>query len=179
MDVAGASIRDRLSEGDRRETDASDIVAAMALTDFKVLGTVLNCLDDLDPVVVSHAAHALMQVGKKHPELFDSHSDFLLERLAKPKQWEIGEQLPKILVRTHLSERQVEVLAKTLETNLASKWSIVAACSLQAIVDLAMSGRIDAQRAKIHLDKAICSDRKALAARARLLSARFSQADVS
>ncbi|MEO4040478.1 hypothetical protein AAFN47_02600 [Hoeflea sp. CAU 1731] len=179
MDAVEASIRDRLHEGDRRETGSSETVAAMALSDFKVLGAVLECLDDTDPGVVSHAAHALMRVSEQRPELFVPSCDFLLERLARPKQWEIGEQLPKILVRMNLSDIQVETLVRTLERNITSEWSIVAACSLQAIVDLAMSGRIDAQRAKTHLDSALSSKRKALAARAHRLRARLAQATMS
>lgn len=179
MDVVEVSIRDRLHEGDRRETGTSEIVAAMALSDLKVLGAVLECLDDPDPGVVSHAAHALMRVGEQRPELFDPSCDFLLERLAGPKQWEIGEQLPKILVRMNLSDIQVETLARTLERNTASEWSIVAACSLQAIVDLALAGRIDAKRAESQLNSALSSKRKALAARARVLSARLDRATMS
>ena len=130
----------------------------------------LDCLDDPDPAVVSHAAHAAMQLSGRQPSLFDPYVEDLISRLQVPAAWEIGEQLPKILVRSKLTPRQCARLGDILIENLESRSNIVAACSLQAIVDLARDGRIDRAVARRALDHALASERKALAARARNLN---------
>ena len=56
-----------------------------------------------------------------------------------------------------------------LQANTLNRSNIVAACSLQGIVDLARDGRVDRSEAEDALETALRSDRKALAARARRL----------
>lgn len=169
MAASRSRLRDRLSEGDRRELGAAGSVADAIVGDPVLVGDLIACLDDDDPAVVAHAAHAAMQVSARQPSLFDPHIEGLIARLEALKQWEIGEQLLKILVRLPLSSEQAERLYRILGENLQSRFTIVAACSLQAVIDLASDGLIDAAKARKTLDAALASDRKALSARARKL----------
>ncbi len=170
MPEPAARIRDRLAEGDRRTPGAAGAIADLIDQRPDRLPDLIVCLDDTDPVVVSHAAHAAMQLSGRKPSLFDAHVEGLISRLKSPTIWEIGEQLPKILVRSKLTARQCARLAQILTDNLDNRSNIVAACSLQAIVDLTRDGRIDRELARTALDRALASERKALAARARNLA---------
>ncbi|MEM6461352.1 MAG: hypothetical protein AAF724_05495 [Pseudomonadota bacterium] len=168
-----AWLRDRLSEGDRRVVGAASAVADEVRQNGHLLPVLIELLEDEDTAVVAHAAHALMQISTAEPALFDAHVMRLLGLLADPKQWEIGEQLPKILSRATLTSEQADRLARVLAANVENKSNIVAACSLQGFVDLALDGRIERSMAEQMLDAALGSDRKALAARARQLRKRL------
>ena len=106
MTASATWIRDRLSEGDRRVPAAASSVADAVIDDPDLVEPLLECLGDSDPAVVSHAAHAAMQVSARQPSLFDAHIEDLMALLKALNQWEIGEQLPKILVCLPLSREQ-------------------------------------------------------------------------
>ncbi|MCY6380665.1 hypothetical protein [Hoeflea prorocentri] len=165
------TIRDRLKEGDRRSVGAAASVAETVRGDTQLLPKLLDLMDDPDTGVVARAAHAAMQISLSAPELFDTHIDRLLNGLERLSQWEIGEQFPKILTRTNLSADQTERLFLILADNLRDKSNIVAACSLQGMVDLAHDNRIPVGRVREQIEFALRSDRKALSARARRLAA--------
>ncbi len=162
-------MRDRLARGDRRELGAAAAVADDVIDNNVPVELLIDLLDDEDEAVVAHCAHALMQICGQRPQLFDPLIDRLLDQLTRPKQWEIGEQLPKVLVRAALSAAQAERLHTILVENMQNRSNIVAACSLQAIVDLAQDNRIAASLARNALNTALNCERKALAARARRL----------
>ncbi|MDA4847765.1 hypothetical protein [Hoeflea poritis] len=162
-------LRDRLKEGDRRVAGAAGAVADLVKGDPELLGALIGLLDDEDAAVVAHTSHALMQIAQDRSSLFDPFADALLDRLEQLRQWEIGEQLPKILVCLPLTDQQADKLCEILSANIQNRSNIVAACSLQGIVDLARDGRIESARARGVLDEALRSDRKALSARARRL----------
>jgi hypothetical protein len=173
MAGAGSWLRDRLEEGDRRIPAAAGAVADRVLADTALLPDLIDLLDDDNTAVVSHAAHAAMQISAKIPALFDPHVEQLIGQLEALRQWEIGEQLPKILIRVNLTEIQAGRIGRILRIHLGSEFNIVAACSLQGIVDLARDGRIAALVASEALDLALMSERKALSARARRLQKQF------
>ncbi|MCR9134708.1 MAG: hypothetical protein NXI27_01835 [Alphaproteobacteria bacterium] len=162
-------MRDRLQEGDRRIPGAAGAVTDSVLSDHSLIPELVALLDDDDPAVVSHAAHAAMQVSSKDPALFDPHVGQLIDLLRKLKQWELGEQLPKLLTGCRLTAQQAAEVHDILTVNLESRFNIVAACSLQALVDLASDGRIDRAAGRAAIDRALVSPRKALSARARKL----------
>ena len=168
------TLRDRLAEGDRRVVGAAGAVADQVRRDPDLVAELVGLLDDDDAAVVAHAAHAMMQVAGDNSAVFDPLADMLLDRLQQPRQWEIGEQLPKILVRLPLSATQSARLYEILLANMRNRSNIVAACSLQGIADLARDGRVDRGRTQAALDAALGSDRKALSARARRLQKQLS-----
>ena len=174
MDRPGSWLRDRLGEGDRRVPGAANAIADCVVSDFALMPDLIAHLDDDDPVIVSHAAHAAMQVSAKNPVLFDPYVGHLITLLRRMKQWEIGEQLPKILVGCKLTPLQAEEFSDILLTNLESQFNIVAACSLQSIVDLAVDDRISRDVAIQAQQHALASPRKALSARARKLQRKLS-----
>ena len=172
--MTAQTLRDRLKEGDRRVVGAAGSVADLVRRDPDLVAELIGLLDDEDAAVVSHTCHAMMQIAQDRPALFDPFADALLDRLEKLRQWEIGEQLPKILVRVSLSDRQVAMLYDILSSNIRNRSNIVAACALQGIVDLARDGRVERARAQSALDAALHSERKALSARARRLQKQLS-----
>ena len=162
-------LRDRLSEGDRRLPAGAGAVADLILANTCLVPELVSLLSDTNPAVVSHAAHAAMQISARDPSLFDAHVEPLIELTRALPQWEIGEQLPKVLVRCRLSPEQAERLADALKANVDSQYNIVAACSLQGLVDLALDERINAVVARSAVSRAMVSPKKALSARARKL----------
>ncbi len=166
-------VRQRLANGDRKEVGEASSVAREVLDDPSLVRSLVDCLEDEDTAVVSHAAHVLMQVGGDAPALFQPYADRLLLILRRCSQWEIGEQLPKVLSVMQLDDDQTQQLADTLVVQTANKSNIAAASALSGLADLGATGRIDEAIAREQLDKALRSERKALAARARRITAKL------
>ena len=59
-------------------------------------------------VLVLRAAHATQ------PVLFEQHADRLIDLLEQPHQWEIGEQVPKVLAELELTATQMDRLIPIL-----------------------------------------------------------------
>lgn len=163
------ALKKRLSEGQRGEIGAAALVARDILDTPGMTGMVISALEDDNPAIVAHAAHALMQVSLDEPAIFNTHAGRLLDLLEGGAQWEIGEQLPKILVRCSLSSAQTARLASALHCNLQNRSNIVAACALSGLATLAERGAIDGHMFDAAIEAALNSPRKALAARARRL----------
>lgn len=166
-------MRQRLANGDRKEVGEASSVAREVLDDPALVRALVDCLEDQDAAVVSHAAHALMQVGGDAPALFEPYADRLLIILKRCSQWEIGEQLPKVLSVMQLDDDQTQQLADLLVVQTANTSNIAAASALSGLAELAVTGRIDEATAREQLEKALHSERKALAARARRIMAKF------
>jgi hypothetical protein len=166
-------LRERLAEGDRKTLGEASSVAREVLDDPALVRPLVDCLDDADAAVVAHAAHAMMQAGGDRPELFQPYSDRLLAVLSRCSQWEIGEQLPKVLAAMPLDDDQTQQLADILVRQTASPSNIAAASALSGLAELAASGRIPASIAEEEIEKALASPRKALAARARRIASRL------
>ena len=170
-DDALQALRARLLSGDRRELGDATTVARGVLDDPGLLPLLVDCLEDGDATVVSHAAHAAMQVSRDRPDLFQSFAGRLTGILAASPVWEIGEQLPKILARLDLDPAQAARLQTVLERKAEADSAIAAASALTALVDLAGRGLIDPDDARRVVERALSSPRKAVAARARRLLA--------
>lgn len=163
-------MRARLAAGDRRALGEAAGVAREVLDDPGRLPLLIDCLDDEDGTVVSHAAHAAMQIARDRPGLFQPFADRLIDILAACREWEIGEQVPKILARLDLDAEQAARLRTVLERQLDATSAIAAASALTALVELAGRGLIDSVEAGRAVERALASPRKALAARARRLA---------
>lgn len=167
--AAGSALRKQLAAGQRGEIGEAALVARDILQTPQLAMAVIAALEDDDPAVVAHAAHALMQVWLDEPAIFDVHVEKLLDLYEAGTQWEIGEQLSKILVGCTLTEHQTDRLVDALLNNLQNKSNIVAACALSGLAVLADRGAISARICDAAIDAALNSPRKALAARARKL----------
>ena len=165
-------LRIALGEGDRREIGRSTQVAREVLDNPLILPDLLDCLHENDEAVVSHAAHAIMQIGAAEPVLFEQHADRLIVLLEQPHQWEIGEQAPKVLAELDLTAVQMDRLIPILVRQVDDRSTIAAACALSALKRLADRRLVSAAVANEAIETASRSPRKALAARARQLGGR-------
>ncbi len=162
-------LRIALGEGDRRELGRSTQVAREVLDNPLMLPDLLECLLESNETVVSHAAHAVMQIGAAEPLLFQQFVDRLISILERPRQWEVGEQVPKVLAELALTEAQADRLTSILIKQIDDRSTIAAACALSVLKRLADRSLADPEIADEAIEKARQSSRKALAARARQL----------
>ncbi|MBO6538627.1 MAG: hypothetical protein JJ969_04435 [Rhizobiaceae bacterium] len=169
-DGSQPKLRQRLALGDRKEVGEAGAVAREVLDDPALTRPLVDLLEDVDEAVVAHAAHVVMQVGKDAPQLFEPHADRLLSLLRTCSQWEIGEQLPKVLVVIPLDDDQTQQLADMLVAQIDAKSNIAAASALSGLAELAQTGRIGEDVARSAIGTALASPRKALAARARRIA---------
>lgn len=168
--MAADALCRRLAEGARGEIANATEVAREVIDHPGLFSSLIDCLEDDDPAVVAHAAHAAMQVALDRIDLFDEMADRLIAVLREGAAWELGEQLPKILARLPLSATQAAELADILVAKLDEHSNIAAASALSALVDLADKGVVPAERVRALHETALTSPRKALAARARRLA---------
>ncbi|MBO6726171.1 MAG: hypothetical protein JJ911_10970 [Rhizobiaceae bacterium] len=169
-DSSQSKLRQRLALGDRKEVGEAGAVAREVLDDPALTRPLVDLLEDDGEAVVAHAAHVVMQVGKDAPQLFDPHADRLLSILRTCSQWEIGEQLPKVLAAIPLDDDQTQQLADMLTRQIDAKSNIAAASALSGLAELAQTGRISEDVARSAIGAALASPRKALAARARRIA---------
>ena len=153
-------MRDLLATGSRGEVGEAAAIARICLDDPPSTRVLVALLEDDNPAVVAHAAHALMQVARDSPGSLQPALPQLLIHLEKNRQWEIAEQLPKVLVRLKLDDTEVSRLLGLLEDLLDGSSAIGAASALTAIVDLAQQDRVDGTVAEQAIRRALASPRK-------------------
>ncbi len=161
---------DLLKEGSRKEVARANEVAAQILDTPPLIDSLLDCLCTGDETVRAHAAHALMQVGKQQADILHPVHSRLLKEIAPIQQWEVQEQLMKVLPLIDTSDQVVQ-LAKR---NLSHKSAIVRTCALQALFDLVQ--RIPNRFNEVMHILQDCQNvhaPKSLQARARKLSAKM------
>ncbi|NVJ97229.1 MAG: hypothetical protein HWE25_03695 [Alphaproteobacteria bacterium] len=158
-----------LAEGDRKEVARSGDVAVAAAESPETLALVVAALFHDEPAVVSHAAHALMTVAKKNAPLLNPHRE-ALARAYGEEQWELKEQMAKILPQLSFRESEQGRLMEEFDATLRThKSGIARTCALQAMVDIAAQNNAHAAMARQGLDYAQGHTSKALQARARKL----------
>lgn len=161
-----------LAEGKRGAVARSSAVAAYVLEHPAELSNLIAALSLRDAIVVSHAAHAMLTVFKRAPDLFQEHRDALLAILQKQDQWEVIEQLSKILPHLGLGAADRHKLLVRLQTLFEEhRSSIARTCALQAIVDMADLDDAFDDAATAALKLALETGSKAMQARARNLMA--------
>lgn len=165
-----AALRTRFSRGARSGLGEAAGVAREVPDDPALVPALIDCLEDTDRSVVSHAAHAAMQVARDRPAPFEPFASRLTDILETSPVWEIGEQMPKILVALALDAAQAARLRAVLERQLGASSAIAAASALTAIVELAARGLFEPGEARRIVAQALSSPRRAVAARARKLS---------
>lgn len=170
-DKLAARLREVLGSGDRKEVGRSTEVALEALDNPAILPELLKWLSVGDETVISHAAHVVMQVGAEDSQLFQPYAGELIHTLEHRTQWEVGEQLPKVICELDLTADQLNRLVPILVAQIDDKSAIAAACALSGLKRLGGRGLISTEVVEKHLAKALQSPRKALAARARRLVA--------
>lgn len=163
----------KLATGERKQVALSGEVAALVVTNPKFLPDLISALYHENPVVVSHAAHALHTVAGQSRALLEPYRSALLAAYSVD-QWEAKEQLAKILPTLNLNSVQRDNLAHLLDVTLRGHQSAIArVCALQAIADLARQDKKYIRLALGALDYVNSQSSKALEARARKLSRFF------
>ncbi|MEZ5811482.1 MAG: hypothetical protein R3D45_08705 [Rhizobiaceae bacterium] len=162
-------LRLALGAGDRRALGHATEIARQTLDNPLLVPDLLACLCDDDETVVSHAAHAVMQVGAQTPGLFQPHAAAMIDILDRRAQWEIGEQLPKVLAELDYDAARAERLLAVLRRLAAGPSAIAAASALSAVGRLAERGIVVRQVFELLIADALRSPKKAVAARARRL----------
>ncbi len=164
---------DKLATGERKQVALSGEVAVLVAATPKLLPDLISALSHENPVVASHAAHALFTLACQSKALLEPYASDLLAAYSID-QWEAKEQLAKILPALDLSSAQRRLLAHQLDVTLRSHKSTIArVCALQAIADLARQDKEYISLALTALDYADSQSSKALEARARKLSCIF------
>jgi len=164
---------DILAVGDRKQVALSGEAAALVIGAPDLVPELIAALHHDNSIIVSHAAHALLTVFKKAAALLRPHGEALLGAYGL-QQWEIKEQLAKILPFLPLTNGQRQILICRLEETLKGhKSGIARTCALQAITDLAKSDEAFRTAALAALDFASDQPSKALQARARKLKNSF------
>lgn len=162
-------LRIALGEGDRRTLGRATEIARETLDNPLLVADLLICLRDEDETVVSHAAHAVMQVGAQAPGLFQPHVTEMIGILDRSRQWEVGEQLPKVLAELDLDAAGAGRLAAVLERRAEEGSAIAAASALSAMKRLTERDLVAPDTYARLVERALRSPRKAVAARARRL----------
>ncbi len=169
------SLFELLRVGDRRALGKSTYVAGLVRREPSLAPELVDVLLSEDKTAVAHAAHTLMEVATSNPEIIRPLRRKLLLELSHIAQWEVREQLCKVLPRLRLSPKERNIAAAIFVRYLADQSSIVRACALQGLADLAM---IDPKRrppTRKLIEAAARSGTAAVRARARRLLAGFAR----
>ena len=158
-----------LANGDRKEVARSTEVAHQIIADPSLMPYLMEGLIHGDETTRSHAAHACLTISQENLELLEAVKDTLITALMAD-QWELLEQMAKILPQLDLDAHDVALVAGRLgDVFEDSKSSIARTCALEAMVHLsdqypALKGASEAM-----LQYALEEGTKAMQARARKL----------
>jgi len=162
-------IMEMLAEGERKAIAKSTAVAKAVLNNPKLVKTLVDALSSSNATIASHAAHALLTVFRKNPELLMPFVDQLM-RAFKRDQWEILEQLAKILPGLNLPKlKQRTLIARLEEVFYEGQSSIARTSALQALNDLGAQHKVWRDRSSKAMRFAFEHGSKAMQARARRL----------
>ena len=162
-------IMEMLAEGERKAIAKSTVVAQAVLANPRIAKILVDALSSSNPTIVSHAAHALLTVFKKNPALLKPFASQLMKAFMRD-QWEILEQLGKILPGLDLPKPKQRTLVNRLEQVFYDSPSSIARTSaLQALNDLGAQHRVWRDRSTKAMKFAFEHGSKAMQARARKL----------
>ena len=162
-----------LSQGSRKEIGRATEVASIIFESPPLLEALLDCIVEGNETVRSHGAHALMQVGTKSPEILTPYQDRILGDLLSLEQWEIQEQLLKILPGLDVPSGIRNLAVDHCRRQLNHKAAFVRTCALQAMVDFSRNDPALRDEARLLLKQAVKTGAKSMQARARHLLEAF------
>lgn len=160
-----------LAEGKRGSVARASDVMHYVRGKPEALGSLIEALSSSDATVVAHAAHACLSIFKACPDRLLPYRKALLAVLLQRDQWELIEQLTKILPQLGYSDEERQGLsARLMDVVENGASSIARTCALQGLVDLAAIDELYEANASQAIEYALESGTKAMKARARKLS---------
>ncbi len=164
---------DMLAKGDRKEVGQAGEVASIIFETPPLLEELMDCIVNGNEKVRAHGAHALMQVGTKKPGLLNPFKDRLLAEISGIDQWEVQEQLLKILPKLDFTPDTRDFAIDHCRGQLRHKAAFVKTCALQALADFSRNDPKLMAETRILLEQALETGAKSMQARARKLLKTF------
>ncbi len=163
MDIVAA-----LSEGKRGAVARSTDVANYVIAEPTNLANLIDALSVEDSIVVSHAAHACLTIFEIRCDLLVPYKQHLLSILLQRDQWELIEQLSKIIPHLGCTSAEGNALwIRLLSIVENGRSSIARTCALQALADMADLDPVYEPYAARAIHYALEKGTKAMQARAR------------
>ncbi len=125
-----------LDFGPRNSKGHADEVSKMILNEPSLLPELFHFLNSSNKALVSRAAHVLMQLSEKRPHLLANYKDQIISDFAKREQWEVREQMSKIIPTLPLGKVDLPVLFNLFQSYLEDSHAFVRVCGLQALSEL-------------------------------------------
>ena len=129
-------LQQKLAGGDRRSVGCAYDVAQEVLDQPALLEEIIDGLRVDDAIVRSRTAHVLARVAMTRPTLVDPYKDEILQVFARVPQWEVREQMSKVIPRLKLTNDEIALAYQLWEIYLQDRSSIVRTCAMQAMCDL-------------------------------------------
>ncbi len=135
--VSTGRLLEKLAGGDRRSIGRSNEIVAEVLHNPSLFGALFEGLYHDDPLVRMRAADAVEKITARQPEWLGQYKGQLLRDLAASDQQEIRWHVAQMLPRLALTHTEHAAAVHILKGYLNDNSSIVRACTLQALADLA------------------------------------------
>jgi hypothetical protein len=146
----GRRLLEMLTGGDRRSIGRANEVAALVHEHPELLGSLIEGLENADPLIRMRAADALEKATIKHPGWLSPHKKRLLRIAAAASQQEVRWHMAQVLPRLSLTSSERRMAVRLLMKYRDDASSIVRTCTLQALVELSL-GRENLRREVVDL----------------------------
>jgi len=160
---------EKLTGGDRRSIGRAEEVVDLVHKQPALLAELIHGLHAADPLVRMRAADAAEKVSLQQPDLLRPFKAQLLSLLDEAEQQEVRWHLAQMVPRLSLSKKECGRAASAFRRYLEDRSSIVKACALQGLADLAMQERSLLPQTKALLQDSVIRGTAAMKARARKL----------
>src|SRR6516225_10898002 len=168
--MPATKILELLKGGDRRSIGRSDQVATKVSNNLQQLfPRLIVGLWSKDPLVRMRAADAAEKVTRRNPELLTPYRKELLGLLTETIEQELRWHLAVMVPRLTLNSKERKRAISSLNSYMQDKSSIVKACALQGLADLARDDRRITSTVIAILREATRSGTPAMKARSRKL----------
>ncbi len=164
---------DKLAGGERRSIGLAAEVAREVLEDSSLLETLIQGIFLHDPILRLRSAHALMRVAAEQPDLVQPYKELVMERMAPIDQWEVREQVCKILPGLVLSKEDIPKVVGIFQEYLEDRSSIVKTCAMQGLADLTEKAPELEEEVRLLIESLTLSGTPAMRARGRKLLKRL------
>jgi len=130
-------ILEKLPGGDRRSIGRANEIAAAVLADPPKFHIVFEVLPNGDPIIRMRAGDVLEKVTKSRPEFLKPYKRKLLAIASETRQIEVRWHAALMIPRLALSPAQRAAAVDILFKYLQDRSSIVRACTIDALAQLA------------------------------------------